>query len=165
MGQLGQRLGNVVGAIGQGLPLAERIDLLIRLGIACPRDRSEAFLRAYVVAAQGLGLGGMLSRLVGVPPEVASPDAALHRLPWTALRDPKNGLILLEDYPVVTLPHGPMLLDRLTEEKRKAPAVPTLLAKGGVAYDEKPRASAELAMRGPAAERVKWSSLARFTKL
>ncbi len=88
-----------------------------------------------------------------------SPDAALNRLPWGALRDAKTQRILIEEYAVATIPHGPMLLDRLTEEKRKAETKPTLLAMGGVAYDKKPGASSEFAMRSPVGDAVVWGKL------
>jgi CHAT domain-containing protein len=87
------------------------------------------------------------------------PDAALNRLPWAALRDGKSGRILIEDHAVAVVPHGVMLLDRLTGQKPARQKRPTLLAMGGVAYDRKPRTPTALAMRGPVGDTVKWKDL------
>jgi CHAT domain-containing protein len=93
-----------------------------------------------------------------------SPDAALNRLPWAALRDGKTGRVLIEGHAVAVVPHGVMLFDRLTGEKARKQARPTLLAMGGVAYDREPGAKKELALRGPAGEAVKWPALAGTQK-
>ena len=85
-------------------------------------------------------------------------------MPWVALRDAKTQRILIEEYAVAVAPHGPMLLDRLTEEKRKTPSKPTLLAMGGVAYDTKPGSSTELAMRGPVGDKLEWEKLTGTAK-
>jgi CHAT domain-containing protein len=88
-----------------------------------------------------------------------SPDAALNRLPWAALREGKRGRRLIEEHAIAVLPHGVMLLDRLTEAKREKEKRPTLLAMGAVAYDRKPKAAANLALRGPVGEKLKWDAL------
>jgi CHAT domain-containing protein len=88
-----------------------------------------------------------------------SPDAALNRLPWAALRDGNRGRILIEEHAVAVVPHGVMLLDRLTEQKPRRQAQSALLALGGVAYDREPRAARELALRGPVGDAVKWATL------
>jgi CHAT domain-containing protein/Tfp pilus assembly protein PilF len=67
-----------------------------------------------------------------------SPDGALHALPWAALPGSKAGSFLLEDYALALVPHGPFLLDQLTAPPRKSDGKETLLAVGGVAYDEEP---------------------------
>jgi CHAT domain-containing protein len=87
------------------------------------------------------------------------PDAALNRLPWAALRDGKSGRVLIEEHAVTVVPHGVMLLDKLTEEKAAKEDRPTLLAMGAVAYDRKPGAPTTLALRGPVGEAVKWPAL------
>jgi CHAT domain-containing protein/Tfp pilus assembly protein PilF len=89
-----------------------------------------------------------------------SPDAALNRLPWAALRDGKSGRVLIEEHATAVVPHGVLLLDRLTAEKLHQPARPTLLAMGGVAYDRKPGGATELALRGPLGDALKWANLA-----
>jgi CHAT domain-containing protein len=88
-----------------------------------------------------------------------SPDAALNRLPWAALRDSKRGRRLIEEQAVAVVPHGVLLLDRLTAPKRTKEKRPTLLAMGGVAYDRKPKAAIELTLRGPVAEKLSWEAL------
>jgi CHAT domain-containing protein len=88
-----------------------------------------------------------------------SPDAALNRLPWAALRDSRTGRVLIEEHAVAVVPHGLMLLDRLTAEKPARQRRPTLLAMGGVAYDRKPWAATELALRGPVGDALKWTAL------
>jgi tetratricopeptide (TPR) repeat protein len=92
------------------------------------------------------------------------PDAGLNRVPWTALRNARTGRILIEDHAVAVVPHGVMLLDRLTEPKSRQGAGSALLAMGGVAYDRKPIASSQLALRGPVGETVKWTPLAGTQK-
>ncbi|MFO0877722.1 MAG: CHAT domain-containing tetratricopeptide repeat protein [Gemmataceae bacterium] len=87
-----------------------------------------------------------------------SPDAALTRLPWSALLDEKKAR-LLEKYTLAVVPHGPYLLDHLTRPRGKPPEKPTLLALGGVSYDEKPSKPTELALRSPASEGVTWKAL------
>jgi CHAT domain-containing protein/Tfp pilus assembly protein PilF len=86
------------------------------------------------------------------------PDAALNRLPWSALRDGKSGRRLIEEHALAVVPHGILLLDRLTEAKREKEKA-TLLAMGAVAYDLKPKAATDLALRGPVAEKLKWPAL------
>ncbi|MFO0877698.1 MAG: CHAT domain-containing protein [Gemmataceae bacterium] len=87
-----------------------------------------------------------------------SPDAALNRLPWPALLDEKKAR-LLERYTLAVVPHGPYLLDHLTRPRNKTTEKPTLLALGGVSYDEKPAKPTELALRSPASEGVTWKAL------
>src|SRR5262249_62271601 len=69
-----------------------------------------------------------------------APDSDLTRLPWAALPGQKKGTVLLEDYTLAIVPHGPFLLDRLTAEADKDQKNDFLLAVGGVRYDEKPQA-------------------------
>ncbi|MFO0877710.1 MAG: CHAT domain-containing tetratricopeptide repeat protein [Gemmataceae bacterium] len=97
-----------------------------------------------------------------LPPQVQklylSPDAALTRVPWPALLD-EQGSRLLERFTLATVPHGPYLLDHLTRPKTKPREKPTLLALGGVSYDEKSAQPTELALRSPASEGVTWKTL------
>ncbi len=88
-----------------------------------------------------------------------SPDMALSRLPWAALPGKSAGTILLEDHRLATVPHGPFLLDQLTAKRQKAPARPTVLAMGGVAYDDVPASKSALALRGPAEGKSLWPAL------
>jgi CHAT domain-containing protein len=93
-----------------------------------------------------------------------SPDAALNRLPWSALREGRSGRRLVEEHALAVVPHGVLLLDRLSEKKRDKEKRPTLLVMGGVAYDRQPRTAAKLALRGPVAEKLKWEALAGTQK-
>jgi CHAT domain-containing protein len=93
-----------------------------------------------------------------------SPDAALNRLPWSALREGKRGRRLIEEHAVAVVPYGVMLLDRLTEQKSAREKQPTLLAMGGIAYDREPKAEKGMALRGPVGEAVKWNALAGTQK-
>jgi CHAT domain-containing protein len=88
-----------------------------------------------------------------------SPDAALNRVPWSALREAGTGPRLIEEHNVAVIPHGVLLLDRLTEPKRDREKRPTLVVMGDVAYDRKPKPPTNLLLRGPVAEKLKWESL------
>jgi CHAT domain-containing protein len=72
-----------------------------------------------------------------------APDAALTQLPWAALPVGKER-VLLEDYAVAVLPHGPFLLEQLLppppRPDQRPPAAEELLLVGGVRYDDKPAA-------------------------
>jgi CHAT domain-containing protein len=71
-----------------------------------------------------------------------APDAALTQVPWTALPLGKDH-ILLEDYAVAVLPHGPFLLEKLLPPPRpdkRPPTAEELLLVGGIRYDDKPAA-------------------------
>jgi CHAT domain-containing protein len=66
------------------------------------------------------------------------PDLALCRVPWAALPGDKAGTILLDEYAVAVIPHGPFLLDKLWPQDRLANRPSGLLTVGGVAYDADP---------------------------
>jgi CHAT domain-containing protein/Tfp pilus assembly protein PilF len=68
-----------------------------------------------------------------------APDGALARLPWAALPGSSAGRVLLEDYALAMVPHGPFLLERLGRNSRAAKGA-GLLVLGGAAYDEAPQA-------------------------
>jgi CHAT domain-containing protein/Tfp pilus assembly protein PilF len=65
------------------------------------------------------------------------PEGPLSRLPWAALPGSRKGSVLLEDYALALVPHGPFLLDQL-RAPHKTPGAGLLLALGGVAYDRDP---------------------------
>jgi CHAT domain-containing protein len=79
-----------------------------------------------------------------------APDAALTGLPWVALPGRRPGTVLLEDYALALLPHGPFLLDWLITPARKAKGEAKLLAVGGVRYDDPPAATPTALAKGPA---------------
>jgi hypothetical protein len=71
-----------------------------------------------------------------------APDGELTQLPWAALPGSKQDTVLLDDYAVAVLPHGPFLLEQLSpppprSAKRPRPAEGLLLV-GGVRYDDNP---------------------------
>jgi tetratricopeptide (TPR) repeat protein len=69
-----------------------------------------------------------------------APDGALTRLPWAALPGRTSGAVLLEEYALGIVPHGPFLLHRLTAERPPDDGTGLLLAVGGVHYDQQPDA-------------------------
>src|SRR5262249_5541144 len=89
----------------------------------------------------------------------------LTRVPWAALPGNKPGTVLLEETALALVPHGPFLLDRLTNPP--PPRRPGgVLALGGVDYQSAPPAAAakrglELVGVAPAPEKgqVVWSAL------
>jgi CHAT domain-containing protein len=94
-----------------------------------------------------------------------SPDGALHGLPWAALPGNKPGSFLLEDYALALVPHGPFLLDQLTAPPRPQGGQDTLLAVGGVAYEQEPTLQPDIrrsADRGQ--DQGKWPALPGTTK-
>jgi CHAT domain-containing protein/tetratricopeptide (TPR) repeat protein len=91
-----------------------------------------------------------------------APDAALTQLPWAALPGDRPGTVLLEEYALAVVPHGPFLLEALAAGRSLPPEEAKLLAVGGVAYNEAPaaRAPAEAAARAAGAgTKVSWPTL------
>lgn len=135
----------------------------IELGPAAPIDAAVTLWRQGIVegstgAARDVAA---LRRLVWQPIEAKlppgttavylAPDASLTQLPFAALpgrdADKQPGRVLLDDYAVATVPHGPFLLDWLTRSAAP-PAEPALLAVGGVRYDDQPNATTAVVHRG-----------------
>jgi CHAT domain-containing protein/tetratricopeptide (TPR) repeat protein len=122
----------------------QRVDL----GPAEPIEEALARWRRDLTSGLDSPAAGRLRRLVWEPlaahlgPDTdtvyLSPDGALHALPWAALPGNKPGSFLLEDYALALVPHGPFLLDQLTAPPRPTDTQDTLLAVGGVAYDQGP---------------------------
>jgi CHAT domain-containing protein/Tfp pilus assembly protein PilF len=69
-----------------------------------------------------------------------APDGDLTRIPWGALPGKKKDSVLLEEYALALVPHGPFLLDQLTANPAKDKDPGLLLAVGDVNYDQKPKA-------------------------
>jgi CHAT domain-containing protein len=65
-------------------------------------------------------------------------DGKLAQVPWAALPGQKSDSVLLEDYAICLVPHGPWLLERLQNKAPPAFAHDRLLVYGGVAFDEEP---------------------------
>ncbi len=93
-----------------------------------------------------------------------TPDGVLHQVPWAALPGREPGAVLLEEYALCLVPHGPFLLERLEQAAPGSAPAGALLAVGGVDYDGAPGAavakSQELALRGAAlGDKVRWPAL------
>jgi CHAT domain-containing protein/Flp pilus assembly protein TadD len=128
----------------------------VELGPAEPIEAgAAAWWRALVAGERSPkleALGAALGRLVwaplakhlptGVRTVYLAPDGALAQLPWAALPGGKAGTVLLEDYALAIVPHGPFLLEALASRERPPPEQGTLLAVGDVAYDRPARAVA-----------------------
>jgi CHAT domain-containing protein/tetratricopeptide (TPR) repeat protein len=81
----------------------------------------------------------------GVRTVYLAPDGALAQVPWAALPGSKPGTLLLEDFALAVVPHGPFLLDALAphpSRARRPQHQGTLLAVGDVAYDRPAKAVA-----------------------
>jgi CHAT domain-containing protein/tetratricopeptide (TPR) repeat protein len=133
----------------------------VELGEAKPIETALDEWRRQIVAGEGGAQADTLRRLLwepiakhlmpGTETVVLAPDGVLARLPWAALPGKKKNTVLLEEYTVVSVPHGPFLLDQLS-----APALARdgekglLLTVGNVRYDKVPPATPDrpLASRG-----------------
>jgi CHAT domain-containing protein len=120
--------------------------------------------------------GGKLRQLVWEPVQqhlpqqvrtvYLAPDAVLTQLPWAALPGGHKDSVLLDDYALAVLPHGPFLLEQLSpppprSEKRPRPPEGLLLV-GGVRYDDQPAVGNQTAQRGAEAvvgQKVNWGYL------
>jgi CHAT domain-containing protein len=70
-----------------------------------------------------------------------SPDLNLSRVPWCALPGDRPGRLVLEEFAVAVIPHGPFLLDQLWPQDSAPKQQQQLLVAGGVAYGEAPRSA------------------------
>jgi CHAT domain-containing protein len=70
-----------------------------------------------------------------------APGGPLSDVPWAALPGRRPGTVLLEDHALALVPHGDFLLGQL-RGPAKAAGPGTLLAVGGVAYDDAPAEAA-----------------------
>jgi CHAT domain-containing protein len=75
----------------------------------------------------------------GVKTVYLAADGQLAQVPWGALPGNRLDTVLLDEQMVCLVPHGPWLLDRL-REKDAARAGDTLVAYGGVDYEQEPAA-------------------------
>jgi CHAT domain-containing protein/tetratricopeptide (TPR) repeat protein len=78
-----------------------------------------------------------------------SPDGDLARLPWAALPTGKADKVLLDDYLLASVPHGPFLLARLMDKTSTPGDGGTLVVYGGVDYEKAPDTLARADTRGP----------------
>src|SRR5262249_17003884 len=71
-----------------------------------------------------------------------APDGELSRIPWGAIPGRELGGVLLEDYAIALVPHGPFLLDQVTANPRSDKEPDRLLAVGDADYDRAPATEA-----------------------
>ena len=119
------------------------------LGPAEPIDKAVEQWRGDIAASQPTSAAaGVLSRLVWakiaeqMPAETDTiylcPDAALTRLPWAALPGKQKNTVLLEDYALALVPHGPFLLGQLQHNRATDIGTGRVLAVGDADYDASP---------------------------
>ena len=85
----------------------------------------------------------------GITTVYLCPDQQLCFLPWGALPGKKNDTVLLEEYTLAIVPHGPYLLGQLLGTKEKQEKQTDVLVLGGVKYDDAPvQATMAMAERG-----------------
>jgi CHAT domain-containing protein/tetratricopeptide (TPR) repeat protein len=116
------------------------------------RKEHEAKVARQSAAARRLLWEPIEKRLpAGLATVYLAPDAELTQLPWAALPGKGKDRLLLEDYAVAVLPHGPFLLEQLTpappRSDKRQPAAEGLLLVGGIRYDDRPSATV-VATRG-----------------
>jgi CHAT domain-containing protein/Tfp pilus assembly protein PilF len=124
----------------------EAITAKLPSGNDAARKEHEAKLARQAAALRRVLWEPVENRL---PPAVATvylaPDAELTQLPWVALPGNGKDRLLLEDYAVAVLPHGPFLLEQLTppppRSARRAPAAEGVLLVGGIRYEDMPSAT------------------------
>jgi CHAT domain-containing protein/Tfp pilus assembly protein PilF len=128
----------------------------VELGPAVPIEKAvSAWRRALTEGQDAAAPAAALRRLVWAPlaehlpagttTVYLSPDEALTRLAWAALPGSRPGTVLLEDHALAVVPHGPFLLEGLTDAARSGRRLPEqgqLLAVGQVDYDRRPDAPA-----------------------
>jgi CHAT domain-containing protein/Tfp pilus assembly protein PilF len=101
----------------------------------------------------------------GVRAVYVAPDGELTQLPWGALPGGGPDRVLLDDYALAVLPHGPFLLEQLTpppaRSAQRPPAPQGLLLVGGIRYDDQPTAGVEASRggEGVVAQPVTWGYL------
>lgn len=115
--------------LGQGKPIDE--------AIATWRQAIEGFKNSPAEAELGKLVWAKIAPLVpeGTKVIYLAPDGDLARMPFTALPGKQPGRVLLEDYVLAQVPHGPFLLEKLRYPPPAPPGMPSLLALGGVSPD------------------------------
>jgi CHAT domain-containing protein/tetratricopeptide (TPR) repeat protein len=116
----------------------------VELGQAEAIETCVSGWRVDIAARRDGDRAAELRRLVWVPLEryldgagtvVLSPDDQLTMIPWAALPGARPDTVLLQDYALASVPHGPALLDRVTRTFERDDGVGVFLAVGGADYD------------------------------
>jgi CHAT domain-containing protein len=129
------------------------------LGEAAAIDRAVALWREALATPSApvpADLPGEVRRLVwarvrplfprGAKVVYVAPDLALTRVPWAALPGDRPGTLVLEEFAVAAVPHGPFLLDRLSPQPARPAGRDRVLVVGGVGYGEEPRSVSDQAL-------------------
>ncbi len=130
----------------------------IELGPAHRMDQAVAAFRQDILRGQESPAAGDLAQQLWRPIADVLPrqtqtvflavDGDLARLPFAALPASKPGHhLLLEDFTLVHVPHGPFLLDRLLQPWKPTPGTEALLLLGNLDYG--PAAEAQASGRQP----------------
>ena len=77
-------------------------------------------------------------------------DDVLSQIPWAALPGSKQDSVLLEEYTFALVPHGSYLIEQFTAKASDRKDKRTLLAVGGVDYEQVPGAVDARDRRAPA---------------
>jgi CHAT domain-containing protein/Tfp pilus assembly protein PilF len=147
----------------------------VELGEAAPIDKAwRAWHEALTVGRQNDAAAATVARLVWQPlrdrlPTPTrtvwlAPDGPLTGVPWPALPGSKPNTLLLEEHAIALVPYGHFLLQALEKQPETDARLPdTLLAVGGIAYDQAPKGQANgaSAPRPPAVgdQQALWSNL------
>jgi CHAT domain-containing protein len=117
----------------------------VELGDAGPINQAIDSWRRGIDRREASGAPAKLRELVwdkidqGLPPSTRTiylaPDGDLARLPFAALSGKQSGTVLLEDYLLALVPHGPWLLEQLLYPPHFRDGTGHLVAVGGVRYD------------------------------
>jgi CHAT domain-containing protein/tetratricopeptide (TPR) repeat protein len=130
------------------------------------RNEHEAKLVQQAAAMRQLVWEPIEKRLpVGAATVYMAPDGAMTQLPWAGLPGKGKDRVLLDDYALAVLPHGPFLLEQLTpgppRSVRRPPAAEGLLLVGGIRYDEQPapRGVTSRGAEGVVEQKIVWNYL------
>ena len=148
----------------------------IDLGPAESIDQAISTWREEIRAVRPGSAASTLRRLIWEPLERhfpagiktvwISPDGELSTIPWGAIPCREPARVLLEDYTIALVPHGPFLLEQITAERRSDKTPERFLAVGDVDYDNEAdppqrsaRALAHQVRPAPVGDHATWLSL------
>jgi CHAT domain-containing protein len=119
---------------------------LIDLGPAGPIHETVNQWRTEIASERPGTASDTMRKLIWEPIESSFPagstrvwialDGSLSVVPWAAIAGRAPGSVLIEDYSVAFVPHGPFLLEQLSAERRSSPNPGGLLVVADVDYDQ-----------------------------